>query len=39
MHMVINKSITILVLQNLSRQYLRNRVTSDIDIVGYIDVI
>ena len=39
MNLVINKCITAVILSNFSGHYLRNRSTSDIGVLGYIDVL
>ena len=38
MYLVINKCVTVVILSNFSRRYLRNRSTSDTDAFGYIGV-
>jgi hypothetical protein len=39
MNLVINKRVTAVILSNFSRNYLRNRSTLDIGVLGYIGVL
>ena len=38
MYLVITKCVTVVIFSKFSRQYLRNRSTSDIGVLGYIGV-
>jgi len=39
MYLIINKCVTAVILSNVSSHYLRNRLTSDIGVLGYIGVL
>ena len=39
MYLLINKCVTAVILSNFSHHYLRNRVTLDIGVLGYIGVL